>query len=156
MISDPDRYLEDFAHAGADSLTVHFEATTHLHRTLERIRELGLKTGVALNPGTPPEGLLDVLHLIDIVLVMTVNPGFAGQGYIPKSPEKIRRVRTFLDQQESVAHLQVDGGITAETGRMSAEAGANVFVAASAIFQHPDGINGGIEQLREAISVAGG
>jgi ribulose-phosphate 3-epimerase len=156
MISDPDRYLEAFVDAGADLLTVHFEAATHLNRTLSRIHELGLMAGVALNPGTPVRVLDEVLDLVDLILVMTVNPGFAGQQFIPGSPEKIRRARTFLDERSSAAHLQVDGGIDAEIARIAADAGADVFVAASAIFQHRDGIAAGVRDLREAISSSKG
>lgn len=152
MISEPDRYLEAFASAGADSLTIHYEAATHLHHTISRIHALGMKVGVALNPGTPVNVLDEVVNQIDMILVMTVNPGFAGQKFIPGSPDKIKRARSYLDDRGAQAHLQVDGGINVDTARMAADAGANVFVAASAIFQHPAGIAAGIEALREAIS----
>jgi ribulose-phosphate 3-epimerase len=152
MINRPDQYLEAFSAAGADLLTIHYEAASHLHRTLSRIHTLGMKTGVALNPGTPVNVLDEVIDLVDLILVMTINPGFAGQNFIPGSPEKINRVRSYLDERESKAHLQVDGGIREDTARAAAEAGANVFVAASAIFQHPAGIAAGVEALREAIS----
>jgi ribulose-phosphate 3-epimerase len=156
MISEPVRYLEAFSGAGADSLTIHYEVSTHIHRTLSRIHELGMKTGVALNPGTPVNALDEVIDQVDLVLVMTVNPGFAGQQFIDSSPQKIRRVRAYLDEHESPAHIQVDGGITAITAKMAAEAGANVFVAASSIFQHQNGIAAGIDALREAISSSKG
>jgi ribulose-phosphate 3-epimerase len=152
MISDPDRYLEAFVDAGADSLTVHYEAAPHIHRTLSHIRELGVKTGVALNPGTQVGVLDDALDLVDLVLVMTVNPGFGGQQFIPDSPEKIRQARTFLDERSSAAYLQVDGGIDAQKARIAADAGADVFVASSAIFENREGIATGIRILREAIS----
>ena len=152
MISEPDRYLDTFAEAGADSLTVHLEAAAHLHTTLARIRELGLKSGVALNPGTPVDALADVIDLVDLVLVMTVNPGFGGQGFIHNSPERINRVRNLLDERGSSAHLQVDGGIDIATIKVAAEAGANVFVAGSAIFLQKEGIAASVEALREAIS----
>ncbi|TFH33858.1 MAG: ribulose-phosphate 3-epimerase [Anaerolineales bacterium] len=156
MISEPDRYLDMFAQAGANSMTVHVEASTHIHHTLSHIHDLGLKAGVALNPGTPVGVLENVIDLVDLVLVMTVNPGFAGQSFISNSPQKIRQVRNFLDERGSSAHLQVDGGITVDTARYAAEAGANVFVAASAIFQHPEGIAVGVQALQEAIRVREG
>jgi ribulose-phosphate 3-epimerase len=156
MIAQPDRYLEAFAEAGADSLTVHLEAVTHIHHSLSRIKELGLKVGVALNPGTPVSALADVVELVDLVLVMTVNPGFGGQRFIPGSPRKIQRVRQFLDERGSPAHVQVDGGINLDTIKVAAEAGANVFVAGSAIFKHEAGISSSIGLLREAISGSGG
>ena len=152
MISEPDRYLEMFAEAGADSITVHFEAAKHLDRTLSRIREFGIQSGVALNPKTPVDVLVDVIDLVDIVLVMTVDPGFGGQGFIRSSPEKISRARSMLDERGSSAHLQVDGGIDIDTIKIAAEAGANVFVAGSAIFLQKEGIEASVETLREAIS----
>jgi ribulose-phosphate 3-epimerase len=152
MISAPDQYLKAFLAAGADSLTIHYEAAPHLHRTLSRIHTLGMKTGVALNPATPVNVLDEVIDQIDLINVMTVNPGFAGQKFIPGSPEKINRVRSYLDEHGSNAHLQVDGGISVDTAKVAAESGANVFVAASAVFQHPAGIAAGVEALREAIS----
>ena len=151
MISNPDLYLDDFANAGADLLTVHYETTTHLHRTLSMIRSLGMKAGIALNPATPIHVLDAVVDQIDLLLIMTVNPGFAGQKFIEGSQEKITQARAYLDKRGSNAHLQVDGGITTETAKIAAEAGADVFVAASAIFQHPQGIRAGIDALLEAI-----
>lgn len=152
MISDPDQFLEAFSAAGADSLTVHVEAAEHLHKTLSSIHALGMKSGVALNPSTPVQLLEEVLDQIDLVLVMTVNPGFAGQSFIESSPRKIARVRRYLDERGSTAHLQVDGGITVETARIARQSGADVFVAASAIFQHPGGIAASVGALQEAIA----
>lgn len=152
MIHEPDQYLEAFSAAGADLLTIHYEAATHIHRTLSRIHSLGMKAGVALNPGTPVNVLDEVIDLVDLVLVMTINPGFAGQKFIPGSHEKINRARSYLDEHGSKAHLQVDGGINVDTIKAAQGAGANVFVAASAIFQHPAGIAAGVETLQEAIS----
>ncbi len=152
MIEKPERYLQAFADAGADSLTVHVEASTHLHSTLHMIGELGLRAGVALNPGTPVEAITEVLSLVDLVLVMTVNPGFAGQTFIHSTLGKIRRVRALLDELDLRARIQVDGGITAKTAPLAAAEGADVFVASKAIFNHPEGISGGIAALRISLS----
>lgn len=134
MIAQPDRYLADFAKAGADILTVHVETCPHLHRTVQAIRELGVKPGVALNPATPLSALEEILPLVDLVLVMSVNPGFGGQRYIPGSTAKIRRLRQMLDAIGSQAMLEVDGGINEETVAEVAAAGATVLVAGSAVF----------------------
>jgi ribulose-phosphate 3-epimerase len=138
MIADPDLYLEGFVKAGGDSLTVHVEACPHLHRTLARIRELGARAGVALNPATPPVALEYGVEGADLVLVMSVNPGFGGQGYLPAATDKLRRARALLDRAGSRAALQVDGGITVATIRTAWEAGADTFVAGTAVFGAPD------------------
>ena len=151
MIDDPERYLGMFADAGADSLTIHVESTRHPHAALTKIRELGLSSGLAINPGTPVAAIEEMIHLADLILIMSVNPGFAGQAFIEGSPKKIRQARTLLDQAGSAVHVQVDGGITPETARRCYEAGADIFVAASAIFKHPEGIPAGIQSLREAL-----
>jgi len=151
MIEAPDRYLAAFAEAGADVLTVHHEACPHLHRTLQVIRELGLKAGVALNPATPVEAVRDVLDLTDLVLVMSVNPGFGGQAFIPASTGKVRRARSLLDAAGSPAELEVDGGVDAGNAAALAAAGATVLVAGSAVFGHPGGARGGIRALRQAL-----
>ncbi len=136
MIVEPERYLADFAGAGADMLTVHAEACPHLQRTLVQIRELGAKAGVALNPGTPP-GVLDyVLDDLDLVLVMSVNPGFGGQKFIPSAYAKIRQVRTMAGAR--LLEVSVDGGVKLEHARPLAEHGASILVAGSAIFEAPD------------------
>jgi len=135
MISPVDAYLEAFAKAGADRITVHAEATTHLDRTLQAIGALGIKAGVSLNPATPESVIAYVLDRIDLVLVMTVNPGFGGQKFIPAALEKIRRLREMT--QGRGIHIQVDGGITAETAPAAIAAGANVLVAGSAVFGRP-------------------
>ena len=136
MIVEPERYLADFARAGADSLTVHAEACPHLARTLTQIRELGARAGVALNPSTPP-GVLDyVLDDLDLVLVMSVNPGFGGQKFIPTAYAKIRRIRSMLGSRP--VELSVDGGVKLEHARPLAEHGVSVLVAGSAIFEAPD------------------
>ncbi len=151
MIEEPDRYLEDFAEAGASSITVHVEAGRHVYRTLQAIRHLGCRVGVTLNPGTPAASLSPILHLVDMVLVLTVNPGFSGQEFIPDELSKIREIDRMLKAAQSPALIQVDGGINADTISSTYEAGARVFVAASAIFEHPDGIAAGVRSLRENI-----
>lgn len=150
MIEEPERYVRDFAEAGADSLTVHLEACTHLHRTLQSIRESGCRAGLALNPGTAAATVEPVLDLIDMVLVMTVNPGFSGQEFLSSMLPKVRQVRQTLDARVSKAHLQVDGGISADTAPSVIEAGATVLAAASSIFRHPKGIEAGVRTLRES------
>jgi ribulose-phosphate 3-epimerase len=134
MIVEPERYLADFAQAGADIITVHAEATTHLHRTVEAIHELGVKAGVALNPATPLAALGEILPDLDLALIMSVNPGFGGQAYIPASTAKIQRLRQMLDAVDSRADLEVDGGVKVDNAAEIAAAGANVLVAGSAIF----------------------
>ena len=137
MISDPDRYLEAFATAGADILTVHVETCPHLHRTVQRIRELGVRPGVTLNPATPLVALEEMLPVVDQVLVMSVNPGFGGQSYIAASTERIRRLRQRLGELGSVAALEVDGGITPDNAHEVLAAGATVLVAGTAVFGGP-------------------
>jgi ribulose-phosphate 3-epimerase len=134
MIEQPERYLADFARAGADVLTVHVETCPHLHRTVQMIRELGVRPGVTLNPATPLALLEEILPYVDLVLIMSVNPGFGGQSYIPTSTNKIRRLRAMLDAIGSAAELEVDGGIKPENAAEIAAAGATVLVAGSAIF----------------------
>ncbi|MEW5830744.1 MAG: ribulose-phosphate 3-epimerase [Chloroflexota bacterium] len=150
MIEQPERHLEAFARAGADHLTVHVETCPHLHRTLQQIKELGCKAGVTLNPGTPAAAIQPVLHLADLVLVMSVNPGFSGQAFLPETVAKVAEIRATLDAINSPARLEVDGGISAGTLPQMRAAGADVFVAASAIFNHPAGIANGIQALRQA------
>ena len=135
MISPVDPYLEAFAEAGADIITVHPEAGPHVHRTLQAIRALGKKSGVVLNPGTPVEVLDNLMDLVDLVLVMSVNPGFGGQSFIPSQLEKIRRVRAMIEQQGRLIHLEVDGGVNPETAKQCVAAGADVLVAGSATFK---------------------
>jgi ribulose-phosphate 3-epimerase len=152
MIEQPERYLEAFAGAGADYLTVHQETCPHLHRTVERIRELGVKPGVTINPATPLDTLHEIAPAIDLLLIMSVNPGFGGQRYIAASTDKIRRARALLDARAPAgATLQVDGGIDALTAPTAAAAGADCLVAGSAVFRHPDGIAAGVRALRDAL-----
>ena len=135
MISPVDPYLEAFAEAGADIITVHPEAGPHVHRTLQAIRSLGKKAGVVLNPGTPVEVLDNLMDLVDLVLVMSVNPGFGGQSFIPSQLEKIRSIRALIEKEGRPIHLEVDGGVNPETAKLCVEAGADVLVAGSATFK---------------------
>ena len=134
MITDPDRYLKDFIDAGADWVTVHVEACVHLHRTLTCIKDLGRKAGAVLNPATSLTTLENVLAEVDLVMLMSVNPGFGGQSFIPSAIDKIRRLRQMLDAVNPGAGIEVDGGIGPATIGAVAEAGANIFVAGSAIY----------------------
>lgn len=138
MVDRPERYIREYADLGVSVFTIHPEATTHLQRQLAAIRERGMQAGLALNPGTPLTYLEEVVADVDLVLVMSVNPGFGGQAYIPASTGKIRRVRQLLEARRSSAALEVDGGITVETIRAAWEAGADTFVAGTAVFGKPD------------------
>jgi ribulose-phosphate 3-epimerase len=153
MIESPDRYLEDFVKAGADWLTVHQEACPHLHRTVQKIRELGARPGVAVNPATPVETLIDILPFVDLVLVMSVNPGFGGQSFIPESLAKLDRLGQLLDAQ-GLAHIEVevDGGIDQKTAPAVATAGASVLVAGSAVFSRGK-IAENITALRRSLAI---
>ena len=137
MIREPERHLEAFADAGADMLVVHAEACLHLERTLSEIRRLGMKAGVALNPGTPLAMVEEVTDVLDMILVMSVNPGFGGQKFIPASLGKIRRLAAFLGPRKESVHIQVDGGVTPENTAELVRAGAGVLVSGSAFFAHP-------------------
>lgn len=134
MISDADRYVDDFAAAGADWITVHVEACTHLHRTVARIKQLGKKAGVVVNPATSLSTLDCILPDLDLVMLMSVNPGFGGQSFIPSTLGKIRQLRQMIDQRNLAVAIEVDGGISEKTIGEVAEAGANIFVAGSAIY----------------------
>lgn len=152
MIIEPEKHLEAFAEAGANSITVHYETCPHLHRTLQHIRALGVRPGVTFNPATPAEGLRYLNGMFDQVLIMTVNPGFGGQKFIPEMLQKIRDTRKLLDEIGSEAMIQVDGGIEAGTVASAYAAGARDFVAGTAIFDYPEGIRAGIDVLREALA----
>ena len=160
MIEDPDRYIGDFARAGADVITVHVEAARHLHRTLDRIRALGKRAGVALNPATPLAAIEEVLDGIDLLLVMTVNPGFGGQAFIPRSLDKLARARALVEgRRPGEVDVQVDGGVSEKTAPALVAAGATVLVAGSAVFGHPGGAAAGVAALRasvEGVSWTGG
>ena len=150
MIENPDLYIEEFVQAGADIVTVHQEVCTHLHRTIQKIRELGAKPGVALNPGTSLETVRNLLPDVDLLLVMSVNPGFGGQSYIEASTAKLSRARAMLDEVGSGAELQVDGGVGVANVKAVVNAGASVVVAGSAVYRHPDGAAAGVRAIRAA------
>ncbi len=151
MIEKPERHLEAFANAGANNITVHVEACPHLHRTLQQIKSLGCKAGVALNPGTPTTSMDAVLDDADLILVMSVNPGYSGQKFISSTVAKVSDIRKRLDALKSSAWLEVDGGIDAKTLPKVLNAGASVFVAATAVFKHPKGTQAGITSLQNAM-----
>jgi ribulose-phosphate 3-epimerase len=138
MIEEPERYAEDFRKAGADILTVHLEACRHLHRNLQQIRSLGMKAGVALNPHSPVEGIFDLLDEIDLVCVMSVNPGFGGQQFIPLALHKIRSLRKRIDDNGLSTLIEIDGGVTLENAAGILDAGTHVLVAGSTVFHSPD------------------
>jgi ribulose-phosphate 3-epimerase len=151
MIEQPERYIDAFADAGADWLTVHQEASVHLHRSIERIRQKEMRPGVSLNPATPLSSLTEILPYVDLVLVMSVNPGFGGQRYIPTSTRKIAAVRRELDERGLwPIEIEVDGGIGPDTITEAAAAGATVFVAGAAVFNATDSVAANIERLRSA------
>ncbi|GAB4501922.1 MAG: ribulose-phosphate 3-epimerase [Anaerolineales bacterium] len=151
MVEKPEALLEDFARAGATRLTVHLETCPHLHRSLQQIKSLGAQAGVAINPSTPAWALKEILPFADLILVMTVNPGFGGQKFIDLTP-KIREVRAMLTAIQSQAWLEVDGGVSSETLPLLLTAGADAFVAGSAVFAHPGGISAGINALKTKIT----
>jgi len=138
MISDPDRYLERFKEAGADILTVHYEVCPHLHRTIGAIREMGMKAGVAINPHTPVQMLIDIMRDLDLILLMTVNPGFGGQKFIPGSYKRLVTLRQMVNTLAPNALIEVDGGVNLDTGRQLFMAGADVLVAGNFIFSSAD------------------
>ena len=153
MIDAPERYVDAFVDAGADWLTVHQEASVHLHRTLETIRHRGARAGVSINPGTPAATLDEVLPFLDLVLVMSVNPGFGGQSFIPSALKKIEKARRIIEASGRDIRLEVDGGIKVDNIRHVADAGADTFVAGSAIFGKAD-YKGVIDAMREALNRA--
>lgn len=150
MISNPDLYLEEFAEAGSDSLLVHWEGNNNLHRTVQRVKALGKRAGVVINPATPASALEEILQDVDQVLVMTVNPGFGGQHFISTTLPKIRRVRQMIEQIKPGCDLEVDGGIDPKTAPLTVHEGANVLVAGSAIFNAKEGIAAAMQRMRAA------
>lgn len=138
MIVEPEKYAEDFKKAGADVLTVHFEACTHLHRNIEQIKSLGMQAGVALNPHTPVAFLKDVLHDIDVVLIMSVNPGFGGQKFIQHTLQKIKDLRRMIDEKGLATKIEIDGGVTLQNAQSILDAGAHVLVAGNTVFKSGD------------------
>lgn len=147
MVTPPEDFIEAFAHAGADTLIVHQESTPHLHRAIQQIHALGKKAGVALNPSTPAATLSEVLAKLQLVLVMTVNPGFGGQDFIPETLGKIRQVRQEIERRGLDCEIEVDGGIHEQTARQVVEAGANVLVAGSSVFGSSDGVAAAVARL---------
>lgn len=150
MIIEPERYVADFAAAGADLIIVHQEASPHLHRTVEQIKRLNKRAGVAINPATPLTALQEILDAVDLVLVMTVDPGFGGQEFIQSCLSKLERLRTMLDTRGLTCDVEVDGGIHVETAPLAVRAGANVLVAGSAVYGDSEGPAAAIARLRAA------
>jgi ribulose-phosphate 3-epimerase len=151
MITNPQDYIETFAHAGADVIIVHQEVCPHLHRVTQQIRATGKQVGVALNPSTPVFLLEDILSLLDMVLIMTVNPGFGGQDFIPETLPKIMRLRQMLQERQLLCDIEVDGGIHEGTVAQVVQAGANLLVAGSAVFNQRESVEQAISRLRKAI-----
>jgi len=151
MVEEPERHIEAFAQAGASILTVHPEASAHLHRLVQMIKDLGVRSGVALNPASPLALIEEMLAEVDLVLLMTVNPGWGGQAFLHSVLPKMRRLRRLLDEQGLAAELEVDGGITVETAPLVVEAGARVLVAGSAVFQSADGVAAAMERIGESV-----
>ncbi len=149
MITQPDRYIDAFAEGGASVIHVHYEACTHLHRTLTQIRNLGCRAGVALNPHTPVAGLEDVLEQIDVILIMSVNPGFGGQSFIPHTIQKVARLKQLLAANQSPALIEIDGGVSLNNAQSLLNAGADILVAGSSIFKADDPLEA-IRQLKNS------
>lgn len=154
MVDQPIRYLEPFRGAGADGLTIHVEAERHPSRTLAEIRALGARAGLALNPGTPLQAAEELVEGVDLLLVMSVNPGFGGQTFIPSTLGKLRRARQLLDARHPACELQVDGGVNAANGADAARAGASVLVAGSFVYQGGEGVERNIQALRAELDAA--
>ena len=154
MISDPDFFLDEFIEAGSDSFLVHWEGNNNLHRTLQRIKALGKRAGVVINPATPASVLDEVLPQVDQVLVMTVNPGFGGQHFLHTTLPKVRRVREMIDAINPACDLELDGGIDPETGPFGVAAGANVLVAGTAVFGDRQGVTAAMNRLRGCLQPA--
>jgi ribulose-phosphate 3-epimerase len=154
MVEPPEDFIERFAKGGADTIIVHQEATPHLHRAIQQIHHLGKKAGVAINPSTPVSTLSEVLGSLQLVLVMTVNPGFGGQDFIPETLSKIRQVRNAIQERGLDCEVEVDGGINNQTARLAVEAGADVLVAGSSIYDSKDGISAAIQGLLESCATA--
>lgn len=151
MVVDPERYVDDFAQAGADIMTIHVEATKHIHGALQKIKAAGMKAGVVINPGTPVEALVPVLGLVDQVLIMTVNPGFGGQAFIPECLDKVTAVAKLREEKGLSFDIEVDGGVDNQSIKACAQAGANVFVAGSYLFKAKD-LSAQVQTLRDALN----
>lgn len=154
MIENPERSVKSYAEAGADRITVHVEATANAQETLAQIRSLGVQPGIALSPSTPVEAIEHVMQEADLILVMTVNPGYSGQSFMDSVLPKVERIKDSKAEGKTLALIEVDGGISAETAPSAAQAGAEVFVAASAIYKHIDGTTAGVHALRNALSAS--
>ncbi len=152
MIENPDRYVGAFVDAGADLVTVHVEACGHVHRTIQQIRELGARPGLAVNPGTPLSFVEDVLCDVDLLVIMSVNPGFGGQSFIPSSTSRVAKAKAMLEAVDSDAELEVDGGVGPMNAAEIAAAGASVLVAGSAVYRHPAGPQAGVRAIRGSLS----
>lgn len=151
MIVNPEKHIQSFVDAGANNITVHYETCPHIQRTLETIRELNVSPSIVINPGTPVSILRELTHDFEMVLLMTVNPGYGGQSFIPTMLDKIKRMKALIDETGSKAQIQVDGGIDSSMIKPVYDAGARNFVAGTAVFNHQDGIAAGIRALREAL-----
>ncbi|RXK18946.1 ribulose-phosphate 3-epimerase [Macrococcus sp. DPC7161] len=147
MVSNPERYIQKFADAGSDIITVHVEATKHIHRAIQQIKDLEIKSGITLNPGTPIEQIIPVLHMVDLVLVMTVNPGFGGQLFINECLDKIKFLKEYRTTHNLDFEIEVDGGVNEVTSKLCVDAGADVLVAGSYFFKHED-YHTPVKQLR--------
>ncbi len=155
MISQPENYIAQFVGAGASIVTVHVEACVHLHRVVQSIRDLKVKAGVALNPATPLVAIEEMLPFVDLVLVMTVNPGFGGQSFITEMLDKIARLREMLDRRSLPVELEIDGGVSAETAPEAVKAGARVLVAGAAVFNNKESAAEALERIRESTRLSG-
>ncbi len=152
MIEHPEQYISDFVNSGANIITVHVEACPHLHRIIQSIKEAQVKTGVALNPATPLSSVEEIISHVDLILVMSVNPGFGGQAFIPETLEKVARLRRMLDDGGLNAELEVDGGITPDNAPGLVKAGASVLAIGSSVFKTKVGISKALQNIREAVS----
>jgi len=153
MIERPERYIDDFVKAGADIITVHVEASRHLTSTIKAIKDMGIRAGVSLNPPTPLSAVDEFMRYVDLVLVMSVNPGFGGQPFIPETLPRIERMRKMIEDRRPGIELEVDGGINAENAPEIVGAGADVLVAGNSVFRAEDGIGAAMQRLREAVAV---
>ncbi len=154
MVENPEQFLEEFSNAGADIITVHWEACPHLHRSLEKIKRMGKKAGVSINPATPVWVLEEILSEVDLVLAMTVNPGFGGQKLIPSTLTKVEKLRKLISKKGLATEVEVDGGINEETAPAAVRAGAQILVAGAAVFESPWGIREAIQRIRAAAEAA--
>ena len=150
MVTNPEHHIEEFARAGADIISIHVEATPHIHGALQKIRQAGVKSSVVINPGTPVDSIKHVLNLVDQVLVMTVNPGFGGQAFLPETMDKVRELAALREEKGLDFDIEVDGGIDGQTISQAKEAGANVFVAGSYVFNGD--VNERVQTLRDAVN----